>query len=79
MSRKSNSDSAMRARSKGKCQGNKQAGKDKEKKPSNSWAYKESLPILNEHDKCSLTDLAMLSCRPNFEIKPLPAHYTEKS
>ena len=75
---KSNSDSATRARSKGKHQGNKQAGINKKNRPSNHWAYKETLPILNEHDKCSLTDLAMLSCRPNFEIKLLPAHYTKK-
>ena len=79
MPRKSNLDSATRARSKGKHQGNKQASKHKEKRPSNPWDYKETLPILDEHDKCSLTDLAMLSHRPNFDIKPLPAYYTEKS
>ena len=79
MPHKSNLDSATRARSNGKCQGNKQAGKDKEIRPSNPWPYKETLPILSEHDKCSLMDLAMLSCRPNFEIKPLPAQYTKKS
>ena len=79
MPHKSNSDSVKVPRSKAKCQGNKQAGKDKDKKPSNPWAYKETLPILNEHDKCSMADLAMLSCRPNFKIKLLPALYTEKS
>ena len=67
--RKSNSDSAKRDRSKGKHQGNKQAGKGKEKKSSNPWAYKETLPILNEHDKCSLTDLAMLNCCLLFTLK----------
>ena len=50
MPRKSTSDSVKGPRSTAKCQGNKQAGKDKDKKPSNLWAYKESLPILNEHD-----------------------------
>ena len=60
----------------GKCT-NKHAGKTKNKKPSNPWVYEETLLI--EHDKCSLTDLAMLNCRSNFEIKPLPEQYTEKS
>ena len=76
---KSNLDSVTVAKSKGRSHGNKQAGKAKDKKPSNPWAYKETLPILSEHDKCSLMDLAMMSCRSNFEIKLLPAHYMEKS
>ena len=78
MPHKSNISNAKGTNSKAKGQGNKQAGKGKDKKPSNLWAYKETLPILYEHDKCSVTDLAMLSCRLNFEIKQLPAPYTEK-
>ena len=78
MPRKSNSNNVKGTKSKAKCQGSKQAGKGKDKKPSNPWAYKETLPILYEHDKCSVTDLAMLSSRPNFKIKQLSAPYTEK-
>ena len=78
MPHKSNSDNVKGSRSKVKCQGNKQAGKGKDKKPSYPWTYKKTLPVLYEHDKCSVNDLAMLSCRPNFKIKQLPAPYTEK-
>ena len=79
MPHKSNPDSVSEAKIKEWSHGKKQAGKAKDKKPSNPWAYKETLTILSEHDKCSQTDLAMLSCRSNFEIKQLPADYMEKS
>ena len=79
MPHKSNPSNVKGTKSKAEGQGNKQAGKGNDKKPSNPRAYKETLSILYEHDKCSVTDLAMLSCRPNFKIKQLPAPYTEES
>ena len=51
----------------------------KDKVPANPWACKIILPNLNEHDKCSMSNLALLDCRTNFMIKPLPAEYTEET
>ena len=52
-------------------------GIGKDNVPANPWAYKIMLPNLNEHDKCSsMLDLALLDCKTNFMIKPLPADYT---
>ena len=56
-----------------------QPGTGKDKMPANPQAYKITLPNLNEHDKCSTSDLPLLDCRTNFMIKPLPAEYTEET
>ena len=47
--------------------------------PPNPWAYCVKLPLLNETDKCDLTDLTVLNCRSNYCIRTVSQGYTEKS
>ena len=86
MPQKSDQASARQAKrprtGKGRCTAEKAKqlpGIGKDNVPANPWAYKIMLPNLNEHDKCSMLDLALLDCKTNFMIKPLPADYTEET
>ena len=79
MPQKEAPDAMKNGKGKGGKHGKKHVSKRKIENPPNLWAYKDKLPVPNEKDKCSLTNLSMLSCRATFEIKPLSAGYTEKS
>ena len=57
--------------------GNEKKGRNPDSLP-NPWAYCETLPIIQEHEKCDLTDLSMLSCRSNYCIKTVSRGYTGK-